>query len=154
MSRAFIKEADGAESDDLPELMVSPHRNLVTAEGLRQIEAALDRLEGELSAARKVGDRSAAARLERDLRYWRRRRATAEIVPAAENADQVRFGSRVTLESASGQTLHYRIVGEDESDPRQGLISYVSPLAEDLLGCRLGDVVPLRDGDAKIVGIS
>jgi len=106
MSRAFIKESDGAELESLPEIVVSPHRNLVTTEGLRQIETALQRLEAGLSEARAAGDRATVARLERDLRYWRQRRATA-----------------------------------------------VSPLAEELLGCRLGDVVSLHDGDAEIVGI-
>ena len=38
MSRAFVKEGDGGEGQELPELQVSPHRNLVTATGLRQGE--------------------------------------------------------------------------------------------------------------------
>jgi transcription elongation GreA/GreB family factor len=153
MSRAFIKESDGAELEALPEIVVSPHRNLVTAEGLRQIETAVHRLEAGLSEARAAADRATVARLERDLRYWRQRRATAEVVPPTDNPDRVRFGSLVTLATDSGATLRYRIVGEDESEPRRGLVSYVAPLAGKLLGCRLGDVVSLHDGDAEIVGI-
>jgi transcription elongation GreA/GreB family factor len=154
MSRAFTKESDGAELDALPELAVSPHRNLVTAEGLQHIEGTLRRLDGELSAARTAADRPAVARLERDLRYWRQRRATAELVVPAVAADTVRFGSWVSLETDAGATLRYRIVGEDESDPRRGLLSYVSPLAAQLLGCRVGDVVRVRDGDAEVVDIA
>jgi transcription elongation GreA/GreB family factor len=154
MSRAFVKEAEGSELDDLPELVVSPHRNLVTTGGLEQIEATLERLEAELASARAADDRGAVARVERDLRYWRQRRATAELVPAAASCDVVRFGSTVSLETARGDTIHYRIVGEDEADPRRGLLSYVSPLAELLLGSRAGDLVALRDGDAEIVAIS
>jgi len=154
MSRAFVKESDGAEQDDLPELVVSPHRNLVTADGLKLIEATQERLETELAAARAADDRATVARTERDLRYWRQRRATAEVVKVADRPDVVRFGSVVTLETAAGETVSYRIVGEDESDPRRGRISYVSPLAETLLGCRPGDTVALRDGDAEIVTIS
>jgi transcription elongation GreA/GreB family factor len=75
-------------------------------------------------------------------------------VAAPERLDVVRFGSTVTLETAGGKDVRYRIVGEDESDPRHGRISYVSPLAEALLGCRPGDKVALRDGDAEIVAIS
>lgn len=153
MSRAFVKESDGAEVDDLPELVVSPHRNLVTAAGLRLIEAALARLDGELSAARAAHDRGAVARVERDLRYWRQRRATAEVIAAPLTADVVRFGSTVTLETDSGATHRFRIVGEDESDPRQGLIAYVSPLAEALLGARAGDGVNLRGEAAEVVRI-
>lgn len=154
MSRAFVKEAEGSELDDLPELVVSPHRNLVTADGLQQIESTLQRLEAELASSRAADDRGTVARVERDLRYWRQRRATAEIVPAAASTDVVRFGSTVTLETAQGDAVRYRIVGEDEADPRRGLLSYVSPLAELLLGSRAGDVVALRDGDAEIVAIS
>jgi transcription elongation GreA/GreB family factor len=154
MNRAFTRESDRSELDTLPELAVSAHRNLVTAEGLQLIEATLRRLDGESSAARAAGDRATLARLERDLRYWRTRRATAEVVPPAAIADTVRFGSRVTLEAESGATLRYRIVGEDESDPRSGLLSYVSPIAEQLLGCRVGDVVKTRDGDAEVIGIA
>jgi transcription elongation GreA/GreB family factor len=105
MSRAFTKEADGAELDPLPELAVSPHRNLVTVEGLQLIDATLRRLDGALSAARAAEDREMVARLERDLRYWRQRRATAELVPPVTTADTVRFGSRVMLATPSGATL-------------------------------------------------
>jgi transcription elongation GreA/GreB family factor len=154
MSRAFVKESEGSELDDLPELVVSPHRNLVTADGLQSIESTVERLEAGLTAARAAGDRESMARAERDLRYWRQRRATAEVVPAPALADVVRFGSTVTLETSSGETIRYRIVGEDESDPRRGLVSYVSPLAAALLGSRRGETVALRDGDAEIVAIS
>jgi len=44
MSRAFVKESDGADGDELAELQVSPHRNLVTAEGMVQIEQNVERL--------------------------------------------------------------------------------------------------------------
>ena len=153
MSRAFVKESDGAELDDLPELVVSPHRNLVTAAGLQLIEATLSRLDDDLTSARAAGDRATMARIERDLRYWRQRRATAEVVTQAATPGVVRFGSTVTLETGSGATHRFRIVGEDESDPRRGLISYVSPLAEALLGARAGDEVDLRDERAEVVAI-
>jgi transcription elongation GreA/GreB family factor len=153
MSRAFVKESDGAEIDEPPELVVSPHRNLVTTDGLRLIEVTLARLDDELSQARVADDRGTVARVERDLRYWRQRRATAEVVAAPPTADVVRFGSTVTLATDSGATHRFRIVGEDESDPQQGLISYVSPLAESLLGARAGDSVDLRGQAAEIVRI-
>ena len=153
MSRAFVKESDGTELDDLPELVVSPHRNLVTAEGVQLMEATLSRLDDGLTAARAAGDRATVARIERDRRDWRQRRATAEVVSQAATPGIVRFGSTVTLETGSGATHRFRIVGEDESDPRRGLISYVSPLAEALLGARAGDEVHLRDERAEVVAI-
>lgn len=151
MSRAFVKESEGQELDDLPERVVSLHRNFVTPEGLAQIEAHLARLDAEATDARAADDRGALARVERDRRYWFQRRATAEVVAASGGSDLVRFGSSVTLETDDGARVEFRIVGEDESDPGRGLISYVSPLAEQLLGCRVGERVSFRNGEAELV---
>lgn len=153
MSRAFVKESDGTEGEPLAELQVSPHRNLVTAEGLAQIEAQVERLRGELSAARSADDRPAIQRIQRDLRYWAERQRTAERVPQAAADGKARFGSTVTLERPDGSRVSYRIVGEDEADPAQGRISYVSPLARRMIGCSTGDEVGLPDGAAAIVAI-
>jgi transcription elongation GreA/GreB family factor len=153
MSRAFVKEGDGAEGEPLAELQVSPHRNLVTAEGLAQIESQVDRLRGELSAARSAGDRAAIQRIQRDLRYWSERQRTAEQVPAAARSGKARFGSTVTLEKADGSRIRYQIVGEDEADPLNGKISYVSPIAHALIGRDVGEEVSLRDDGARIIDV-
>jgi transcription elongation GreA/GreB family factor len=155
VSRAFVKEADGADADlDLPERRISPHRNLVTADGLRQLEAEVRRLGEELAAARGREDRSAAGQHACDLRYWTARLATAEVVPPAPGASTVRFGSSVTLLGEDGTSFTYRIVGEDEAAPASGRISYVSPLATELLGLRVGDDVPYGTRRAEITGIA
>ncbi len=153
MSRAFVKESDGNEGQDLPELQVSPHRNLVTAAGHAQIEANIERLQAELSQARSAEDRPAIARIQRDLRYWNERLRTAERVPPQPASDAVRFGSTVTLEKTGGQVVVYQVVGEDEADPAKGKISYVSPIARQLIGSSVGEVVILADGDAGIAKI-
>ncbi len=153
MSRAFVKELDGTAGDDLPELAVSPHRNLVTRTGLAQIDGTLHRLERELVEARAEDDKALVARVERDLRYFRQRKATAEVVPPAGSTDKVRFGSRVSLETGAGELVKFRIVGEDESEPAKGLISYVSPLAGLLMGGSIGDRVPFRGSEAEIVSV-
>ena len=152
MSRAFVKEGEGAEGDPLAELQVSPHRNLVTAEGLAQIQAQVERLRAALSAARAAEDRAEVLRLQRDLRYWSERQRTAEPVPAPAPG-VARFGSTVVLELPDGGRVTYRIVGEDEADPAQGRISYVSPLARRLIGARVDDEVELPDGIAGITEI-
>jgi transcription elongation GreA/GreB family factor len=153
MSRAFVKEGDSASGEPPAELHVSPHRNLVTAEGLSQIEANVDRLRGALSAARTADDRSAIPQIQRDLRYWSERQRTAEQVARAPPGGKARFGSTVLLEKSNGVTVAYRIVGEDEAAPAEGKISYVSPIARALIGKDVGDVVMLRDGRAEIVEI-
>jgi transcription elongation GreA/GreB family factor len=152
MSRAFVKDSDGADGEELVELQVSPHRNLVTPEGLAGIEAALERLRAELSAARAAEDTAAVRRVQRDLRYWTERRRTAELVTPAPPSGKARFGSVVALAGRTGE-LEYRIVGEDEADPAAGKISYVSPIARLLIGREPGDEVALPDGPARIVAV-
>jgi len=146
MSRAFVKESDGADGEELAELQVSPHRNLVTPEGLAQIEATVERLRAELSAARAADERATIRRVQRDLRYWTLRQRTAELVQPVAAGDKARFGSVVVLERGDGSRLEYRIVGEDEADPSRGKISYVSPIAQLLIEAQAGDEIELPDG--------
>ena len=153
MSRAFVKESDGTDGEELAELQVSPHRNLVTAEGHLQIEAAIGRLRDELARARAVDDRATARRIQRDLRYWSERQRTAEVVRTASTDGKARFGSIVELETADGGPLEYRIVGEDEADPANGKISYVSPIAQRLLGAGPSEDIDLPDGRVTVAGI-
>lgn len=154
MSRAFVKESDSAAGDGLPELKISPYRNLVTPVGRRQMELTVERLLGELTAARQAADRSAIARAQRDLRYWAERLRTAEVVESSPEPGKVRFGSTITLAKQGGEPVSYRIVGEDEADPAHGRISYVSPIARALIGAATGDVIALPDGEAEILAIA
>ena len=150
MSRAFVRESD-QDTESLPERVISPHPNLVTSAGLKQIEEQVRDLEAARRAARQENDTAALARVERDLRYWTQRRASARLVETAPTPDTVRFGVKVTLESDDGSRREFRIVGEDEADPSQGRISWVSPLAVALIGAKLGDVVKFQGQDAEIV---
>ena len=53
---------------------------------------------------------------------------------------KVIFGSTIDLlEISSNQKITYKIVGEDESDIKSGLISYTSPIARALIGKKGGD---------------
>ena len=154
MSRAFVREQDGADlRDELPDRPVSPHQNLVTAAGLAAILAAVEAAQVQLATAREQGDAEAVARALRDLRYWQHRKSSAEVVPAPPVADRIQFGSVVTLQREDGRRLSYRIVGEDEADPAQGTVSYVAPLAQALLGREVGDVVVVGRVEAEIVAI-
>ena len=152
MSRAFVRNSDD-DPQLLPERPVSPHPNFVTPRGLAAIEARVRELEGERQAAREADDAPLRARLERDLRYWSARRASARVVGPAAATDRVRFGMQVTLHLATGATQVWRLVGEDEADATQGLLSWVSPLAQALLGRAVGEPVTLQGGEAEIVSI-
>jgi len=152
MSRAFVKEQESFE--ELPDRLISEHPNLVTRSGLAQIEAEVARFDAAHAAAQAEGDREAMAATARDLRYWSTRLATAELVPDPANATHVQFGATVTIEREDGRRQIYRIVGEDEADPAQGSISYVSPLARALAGKSVGDTVRVAGNDAEITAIS
>ncbi len=153
MSRAFVKEDNDGEGVDLPDRLVSPHPNLVTAEGLTAIEAEVARLDKAYAEAQAAADRAALAATARDLRYWSERLATAELALPPDGADEIRFGSRVTIRRADGRRHVYRIVGEDEADPAKGSVSYVSPLARALIGKAAGDTVASPTGEIEIIGI-
>ncbi len=155
MSRAFVKDDDGGMSnEDLPDRLISGHANLVTIEGLQHIEAEVDRLSADYASAQAAADRIALQRVARDLRYWTARRATAEVqtLPGADGA--VHFGSTVAIEREDGRRQTFRIVGEDEANPAKGTLSYVSPLAQALLGKREGDDVRAGAGRAVIVSVA
>ncbi|HEY6992810.1 MAG TPA: transcription elongation factor GreA [Xanthobacteraceae bacterium] len=155
MSRAFVKEPDGEDvAEELPERPISPHPNLVTAEGLARIEAEIARLQQEHAAAQAANDRGALARTARDLRYWNARRATARIVAPPTDSTRVHFGSTVTIRRVDGRRQTFRIVGEDEADPARGTLSHVSPLARGLFGKQVGDTIEAGQSEAEIVAIA
>jgi transcription elongation GreA/GreB family factor len=149
MSRAFVKEDDDAP-EELAERPISSAPNLVAAEGLAAIEAEVARLTPELASTE---DRDARARLSRDLRYWNARLGSAHVQPAPADNETVRFGATVTIHRDDGREQTFRIVGEDEADPEHGTLSYVSPLAQALLGKSEGDSVGVAGANAEIVSI-
>ena len=153
MSRAFVKEDDTGGIEPLPERPVSPHPNLVTPHGLADIDAHLAELQERHAAALQAEDRAALGAIARELRYWSARRASAQVVKAPDAPAEVAFGTTVTIERDDGRRQTWRIVGEDEADPAQGTLSYVSPVARALLGKRVGDVVRAGNSDAEVVGI-
>ena len=73
--------------------------------------------------------------------------AAAQVIdPTAVEADgRVIFGATVELEDlASGATVTYQIVGDDEADIDHGLVSISSPIARALIGKTAGDVAAVQ----------
>ncbi len=158
MSVAFTREEDyEAQAADLPDRPVSHHANLVTPEGLQAIEDALAAARAAYTDAQTAGgvsaDRTAMARATRDLRYWSARRATAQLTEPVAAPGQVQFGGTVHIEREDGRRQTFQIVGEDEADPAKGKISYVSPLAQALLGKAVGDLVQAVGAEVEILGV-
>lgn len=63
-------------------------------------------------------------------------------VTSIDAKGKIVFGSTVELlEEESGKETVYKIVGEDEADIKNGLLSYTSPIARALIGKNEGDIV-------------
>ncbi|MDP3853229.1 transcription elongation factor GreA [Phenylobacterium sp.] len=158
MSVAFTKEGDHeAAAADLPDRPISHHPNLVTAMGLAALEKALAAARAAYSAAQAVGevqaDRTAMARATRDLRYYSARRGNAQLVEPDPEATTVQFGRRVTFEREDGRRQTFAIVGEDEADPAKGSVSYISPLAQAVLGKSVGDTAMVAGAEVEVVEV-
>jgi transcription elongation factor GreB len=154
MSRAFVREEDTEQQDTLPELKVSPYPNYVTPRGLALIDEKIAELDRVIAGG---ADEAAAARAARDLRYWTVRRDTAQLRQRAADEDEIGFGARVRFRRDGGQPEVIEIVGEVESDPRHGRLSWVAPLVRAMLGARAGDRVafstPQRTSELEILAV-
>lgn len=160
LSVAFTKEesAETASETLLPDRPISPHPNLVTETGLQALQKQLQEAREAYEAAQAIDDvnekrRQSAVPL-RDVRYLTERLRTAQLVPKPASTDVVAFGSTVTFSRADGRVQTYRIVGEDEADPKAGSISFVSPVAKSLMGKAVGDVVGSGTQEIELVEIA
>ena len=90
----------------------------------------------------------------RDARYFAARVRTAQVIADPASTETVAFGSTVTFRRDDGRVQKYRIVREDEADPKAGPISFVSPMATLLMGKAVGDVVGASGQELEIIAIS
>ena len=162
MSRAFVKEDDAGTPEEKVDLPVSEHPNLVTPAGLKMLQEKARQYEEERAALKshdsELSAQSHLPRVEQEMRYWEERLRTAIPVDLAKQPrDKVAFGAVVTVEDDDGDKHDYQIVGEDEADPQNGKVSYVSPLARALDGAEVGDVItwkrPAGDQELEVVAI-
>jgi len=106
--------------------------------------------------AASLGDRSENAdyqygkkrlrEIDRRVRFLRKRLERAEVVDPARQTrrDQVFFGATVTYAHEDDREVTVTITGAEEAGVGRGSISFLSPVARQLLGKRVGDVVKLR----------
>ena len=136
----------------------------MTRSGYEKLTDELKRLKGverpkivkEIEVARAHGDLSENAEyqyakekqghIEGRIALLEDKLARAQVIdPSGQNPDSVRFGATVVLEDTeNGSQLTYTILGEDEADVSQGLISVTSPVARAILGKGVGDAVSVR----------
>ena len=165
MSKAFTREADGEEPLPDGELVASPGgKNYMTQRGFRLLQEELrelcrserPRIVDAVSAAAANGDRSENGdyiynkqrlrEIDRRIRYLTKRLESADVVEPQQRTrhDRVFFGATVTYVNEAGQEQRITIVGIDEADLAQGLVSWTSPVARALTGSGVGDVVEVR----------
>ncbi len=145
MSVAFRRESDDEHLEPKFEIPIPPGPNLVTARGLALIGERVAALEAQIAQG---GDEAALNALKRDLRYWQTRQITAEPAPVPDGAT-VEFGTTVTF-LLNGKRRMLAIVGDDEADPANGLISFSAPLSRALMGADAGEVLPFGGKDDAI----
>lgn len=136
---------------------------LITAAGEARLRAELHELWNvrrpqvtqAVSEAAALGDRSENAEyiygkkmlreIDSRVRFLRKRLENLKVIDARPaDPTKVYFGAWVTLEDEAGAEKRYRIVGPDELDLRQNLISIDSPLARALVGKALDAEVRLQ----------
>jgi transcription elongation GreA/GreB family factor len=160
LSVAFTKEdsAETASETLLPDRPVSPHPNLVTETGLKALEFQLEQAREAYETAQKIEDvnerRRQAAIPLRDIRYFAARVRTAQVIADPLSIETVAFGGIVTFRREDGRVQTYRIVGEDEADPKSGSISFVSPVARLLMNKAVGDEVGASGQELEIMSIA
>jgi len=152
------------EDDDEDQGPLKGRKNYITRQGFEALQAELRNLTRTerpkvveiVSWAAGNGDRSENGdylygkkrlrEIDRRIRFLTKRIEKAEIVdPALQTRrDQVFFGATVTYENERGEEKTITIVGEDEANSDQGLVSWVSPIATALLKAYEGDEVAFR----------
>lgn len=164
MSKAFTRETDSDDEDDLPAAAPVPGgKNYITRAGYDRLRAELFSLIDDerpkivdiVHWAASNGDRSENGdylygkkrlrEIDRRIRFLTRRLEIAEVVDPSLHfgGDQVFFGATVTYADDRGQETTVTIRGVDEADSAQAQVSWISPVARSLLKARVGDVVKL-----------
>ncbi len=158
--------------------MIDDATNLMTAEGLQELQAELAGLEEEgrreiaerIKTAREWGDlkenseyhdaKNDQAHLETKIARLRERISTAVIVQEGEGADDgvVGFGSTVVVRDQDGAQRTWKIVSSHDAAPAEGLLSAESPVARALVGRRTGEqasvTLPRGESVLTIVSVS
>ena len=166
MSKAFTKESDSSDEDELaePELALpTGSKNYITPQGyvrlrdelLELMDVDRPKVVEAVHWAAKNGDRSENGdylygkkrlrEIDRRIRFLTRRLEIAEITDPSvhHGGNQVFFGATVRYVDDSGEERSVTIMGIDEADSAKAEVSWISPVARALLKAREGDVVRL-----------
>lgn len=166
MSKAFTKELDGDEDDDLGGAPPIPKggKNYITRTGYDRLQLELKTLVDDerpkvveaVHWAAKNGDRSENGdylygkkrlrEIDRRIRFLTKRLEIAQVVDTRQHqgSDQVFFGATVTYADVQGHEKTLTILGIDEADSSKAQVSWISPIGRALLKSREGEEVRLQ----------
>lgn len=135
----------------------------VTEEGLQKMKEELDLLRNERQAiarliadARDKGDltenaeyaaaKEAQGMLEMKIARLEDQVARSRIIDGSRiNTKRVQILNKVTIRNkTSGTTMVYQLVPESEANLREGKIAATSPIAQGIMGKKVGDVVEVK----------
>lgn len=143
--------------------------NYITPAGAKRLQDELadlrhkqrPKIVQEVADAAAQGDRSENAEyiygkkklreIDRRIHYLTKRlEVTTVVVPEERNDGRVFFGATVDVEDEDGARATYVIVGQDEIEPKEGRISWRSPLGRSLLNKRVGQSFVFRRPSGEV----
>ena len=136
-------------------------KSFMTIDGLNKTKERLNFLKSvrrqevakKLAEARSYGDlsenseydiaRDEQANVEAEIFELEAKLKSAEIIdPKKINTSKVGIGCRVTVTNMkTNQTFEYKIVGDTDADPLNGIISNTSPIGAGLMGKKVGIII-------------
>ena len=147
----------------------------MTAESFQALKEEIERLETEgrreiaerIKTAREWGDlkenaeyhdaKNAQAHLETRIATLREKLLRADVQEGGPPPDIVALGSRVTVkDEASGREDVFVLVPATEANPSSGRLSFEAPMAQALVGARVGDIVTVLTprGDRQLAVVA
>ena len=170
MSKAFTKEADDSDDEEMPVALPNVGKNYMSPQGYASLRRELfDLIDVErpkivdvVHWAASNGDRSENGdylygkkrlrEIDRRIRFLTKRLEIAEVINPSVHFgnEQIFFGATVTYQEEGGVERTITILGIDEAVSANGEVSWVSPIARTLLKARLGDVLKLQTPSAVV----
>lgn len=104
--------------------------------------------------------RERQGQIQDKIKYLEEQLANAQVIETKADSEAIMFGSKVTTvdpddEDDEDEYEVYTLVGQDEADPMEGMISVESPMGQALLNKKPGDIIevpaPAGSYELKIV---
>ena len=148
--------------------MADQKQTYITEEGLKKLQEELDYLKNtkrkeiaeRIRDAKELGDLSENAEyteakeeqsfVENRVLELESITRNVQLIKKSKKANQVDVGSTIEVENAEGTKMTYTIVGSNEANPVEGLISNESPIGKAFLGKKVGEDAEVEAPSGKI----